>query len=192
MEWLSFFGYIWSGMFLLHGCTFWFGLVVIDARFITSSSPVECLLFLSLILTKLFQSKSILVIFCSGFSSLGNNVVQIFGNSKWSCIVLLPNLCECPVAFLFLYIYVAFFLIFWLYFEHHTRVIYAHWVPLWYLLILFFVYIFIFDSVARTSLQSDLFLFFYCYLGYHKCRIKFKCFGIQLCLFCFWYIFKIK
>ena len=47
-----------------------------------------------------------------------------------------------------------------LYFEHHTRVLYVHWVPLWYLLILFFDYILIFNSVTWTSLQSGLFLLF--------------------------------
>jgi len=95
---LNFFGYRWSGMLLLHECTFWFGCKVINARFITSNSPVECLLSLSRILTKLFQSKSILVIFCSRFRSLGNSVMQAFWNSMWSCIVVLPNLYECPVA----------------------------------------------------------------------------------------------
>lgn len=86
--------------------------------------------------------------------------VQTFGKSKWSWIVLLPNLCDCPVAFLLIYIYIWPFLNFLLYFEHHTRVIYANWARLWYLLISFFVYIFIFDSVAWNSLQSDLFLLF--------------------------------
>ena len=95
---LNFFAYRWSGMLLLHGCTFLFGWEVIDARFITSNSPVKCFLFLSLILTKLFQSKSILLTFCSGFRSMGNTVVQTFWNSMWSCIVILPNLYECPVA----------------------------------------------------------------------------------------------
>jgi len=95
---LNVFGYRWSGMLLLHGCTFWFGWEVVDARFISSNSPVKCLLSLSLILTKLFQSKSIMVIFYSGFKSLGNNVVQTLWNSMWSRIVILLNPYECPVA----------------------------------------------------------------------------------------------
>ena len=65
-------------MLLLHGYKFLFGREVIDAWFITSNNPIKCLLSLSLILTKLFQRKSILVLFSSGFRSLGNNVVQTF------------------------------------------------------------------------------------------------------------------
>jgi hypothetical protein len=94
----NFFGYRWSGMLLLHGFTFWFCWEVIDAWFITSNHPVKCLLSLSLILTKLFQSKSILVIFYSGFRSLGNNVVQAFWNGMRLCIVILSKLYECPLA----------------------------------------------------------------------------------------------
>jgi hypothetical protein len=52
------FGYRWTRMLPLHGCTFWFRLEVIKAWLITGNTLVECVLSFSRTATKMLQVKS--------------------------------------------------------------------------------------------------------------------------------------